>query len=130
MHVIRLHGAWEYEPLASEATSGENASPGRTDMPADWEQLLGRGFRGRVRCTRRFHRPTGLAPGQRVWLAVDAANIAGPMSLNGRELAAPPGSGERRRFEIAERLEPANVLTLDLDFPGGALRAARLEIEA
>ena len=57
MHVIRLRGPWEYEPLAhtfiaadgTRHESTESLPPrGRVHLPADWGTTLGPEFRGRV----------------------------------------------------------------------------------
>ncbi|MBW3596620.1 MAG: hypothetical protein KY475_05025 [Planctomycetes bacterium] len=129
MHIIRLHGAWDYVPLADNAAAGEPPPPGRTDVPADWDELLGRGFQGRVRCTRRFHRPTGLEGRARVWLVLEAANVLGEVLLNERPLDAALQDDERLRIEVTDRLRHTTEVSLTIELPGGAIHSARLEIE-
>jgi hypothetical protein len=93
MHVIRLRGPWHQEPL-----------PG-----------------GSVRYSRRFHRPTGLESGDRVFLVLDGSAAA--VVLNGQPLAL--GSG---RYDITELLAAKNLL--ELAAPAGLPTdgLARLEI--
>jgi beta-galactosidase/beta-glucuronidase len=130
MHVIRLHGPWEYEPLTGV---GEDVPPsGRLTIPADWSETLGADFRGRVRYTRRFHRPTGLIEGQRVWLAVERVEATGAVSLNGQMLGPAAAKGGPFRFDVTDLLARYNVLTIDaesFDRPGGVTGFVRLEIE-
>ncbi|QDT69792.1 hypothetical protein MalM25_27330 [Planctomycetes bacterium MalM25] len=86
-------------------------------LRAAWETAEGRG-------TRRFNRPTGLDAGTRVWIAWDGP--ANDAVLNGEAIdnvfhCGPP------RFDITERLRPANVLELGTD-NGAVLESVRLEI--
>ena len=91
MHVIRLRGPWEYEPLvrvwidASGARRESRESlpaAGRAHLPADWGLTLGPDFRGRVRYTRRFGLPTNLEPHEEVWLVVEGVDYFGSLALN------------------------------------------------
>lgn len=77
------------------------------------------------RATRRFNRPTGLDPGERVYVAWDGASP--DASLNGERIdelsyCGPP------RFDITDRLSAANELVLGTD-NGAVLESVRLEIE-
>jgi hypothetical protein len=148
MHTIRLHGPWEYEPLARfvPGPDGELAEerhslppPGRMHFPADWRETLGADFRGRVRYTRRFHRPTGLDSGERVFLVVERVNRRGLVLLNGERLGEAALAGGPFRFDITEQLQPANLLTIEVEAPPapatseclgqGLIGSVRLEIE-
>jgi hypothetical protein len=156
LHVIRLRGPWEYEPLerlllsaggTTVPASSPLPAPGRIIMPADWGQTLGNDFRGRVRYVRRFGRPTNLAADQRVWLVCDGADLRGTASLNGRPLGDVDGYRVPSRFEVTTRLEERNELAIvvelpPLDYsaeqaarpdraglPGGVIGEVRLEIE-
>lgn len=137
MHVIRLHGPWEYEPLSRSVWSdvGELSaaaeplpSSGRTTLPANGSELPAL-FRGQVRYTRRFHRPTGLNDGQRVFLAIEAKNAAGAVLLNGASLGAIAPSGGLSRFDVGDRMTRVNELAIEMETPPGVIAAVRLEIE-
>ncbi len=87
-------------------------------LRAAWETAGGRGVR-------RFNRPAGLDAGTRVWIAWDGP--ANDAVLNGEPIdnvfhCGPP------RFDITERLRPADVLDLGTD-NGAVLESVRLEIE-
>jgi beta-galactosidase/beta-glucuronidase len=135
MHFIRLHGPWECEPL----DSGGRDTPDESlpadcvvTIPADWSETLGVEFRGRVRYTRYFHRPTGLDEGQRVYLLIDRVETTGAATLNGQLVGAVAGTGGPFRFEVSDVLTWRNVLVIDvesLDRPGGITGAVRLAIE-
>jgi hypothetical protein len=94
MHVIRLRGPWQAEPLSG----------------------------GMVRYSRRFHRPTGLDGGDRVFLVVDEA-AAGAILLNGQSVANQSG-----RFDITNMLAATNFLTLAAPTNLDTEDLARLEI--
>ncbi len=55
-------------------------------MPADWADLFGRDFFGRVRYRRTFQKPTGLESGERVFLVVEPPRSRGVVSLSGKPL--------------------------------------------
>ena len=106
MHTIRLRGPWEVAPLAD--------SPGTT------------------RCIRRFHKPTGLDAGERVWLVIEELPGQARVSLN----AAPIAEVDRnstRRLDITPLLRPHNELAIDVACPADSdlascLNSVRLEI--
>lgn len=87
-------------------------------LRAAWEIVEGRGVR-------RFNRPTGIDGGQRVWLAWDGS--ANDAWLNEERLDEYQHCGPSR-FDVTQRLEPSNVLTLGTD-NGAVLTTTRLEIE-
>src|SRR5687768_14199790 len=94
-HVIRLRGPWNYEPLArfvplaagSASVTNDDLPPsGVIELPGDWASAIGADFQGRVRLPRRFHRPTGLDGGSRVWLVIDDVDWQADVTLNDRPL--------------------------------------------
>ena len=126
-HAIRLRGPWDYETLAYESIDeygqrhddmGVLAPVGRTTLPGDWSGSLGRDFHGRVRYRRRFNRPSGLDPHERVWLVVEGADARASVTLNGRELGEVRGYALHGEFDVTEWVEPRNELTLDVELPG------------
>ena len=93
MHVIRLRGPWQQE-----------SRPG-----------------GIVRYSRRFHKPTGLEGGERVWLVIDSA--ASGTLLNNQPLAA-----EHGRCDVTELLAGSNFLVIEASELESTDGLARLEI--
>ena len=93
MHVIRLRGPWQTEPLSG----------------------------GVVRYARRFHRPTGLDGGDRVFLVVGEA--AAGTYLNDQPLAIACG-----RCDITELLAGSNFLVIEASGLEATDGLARLEI--
>lgn len=87
-------------------------------LRAAWTIEDGRGLR-------RFNRPTGLDEGHRVWIAWDGPAV--DASLNDTPLDQSYQCGPAR-FDVTDRLEPSNVLTLGTD-NGAVLETVRLEIE-
>jgi len=100
MHTIRLRSRWEIEPLEGN----------------------------QVRCTRRFHQPTGLEASSRVWLVIDDIGAPGEATLNGRLLGLIEGQEvTAARFDITAHLQPGNVLAIRLA-SAQPLESVRLEI--
>ena len=157
MHVIRLRGPWEYEPLA-RAMQIDTAEwrlqaidlppAGRVSVPADWGATLGPDFIGRVRYVRRFGQPTGLSAFEQIWLAVDGVDAFASVSLNGQALGEVSGPEWNARFNVTDYLEPRNILVLEIEkprlntprcyagvsdvrggLPGGPIGEVRLEIK-
>jgi hypothetical protein len=106
-HIIRLRGPWEEQPLEG----------------------------GRVCLVRRFHRPTGLEAGDRVWLVIGEVSAPAEVTLGGKLLgriaqAQPPApQTSTARFDITAELAPLNVLEIRLPAPP-RLEGVRLEIAA
>lgn len=152
-HVIRLRGPWQREvrvrfdrqgtPLARVSSESR-----RVRLPDDWRDDLGPGFRGRVRYTRHFHRPSGLEPYERVWLICEGADRRTTWTLNGLPLHSLQGNSALLEVEITTRLERRNELCIDVELPpppdagkdpphpeaapltAGVIREVRLEIRA
>ena len=156
MHLIRLRGPWEYQVLLrfdrdDTRNIGQDTSElpgGRMQMPSDWGESLGNGFRGRVRYQRRFNRPTGLDKGQIVYVSVAAVDCFGEVSLNDTTLGQVVGDRPNQRFVVTEILQSANELSVIVELPrddpnsdpllrpagrenlpGGLIGEVRLEIE-
>ena len=126
MHVIRLHGPWELEPLAhtrflpdgsTTVEPGELPPARRTQVPADWAESLGRDFRGRVRYTRRFGRPSSLETVDRVELVVTRVDAFGAVELNGELLVQIPWGKLDARVDITSQLQLRNVLCVEVELP-------------
>jgi hypothetical protein len=125
-HVIRLRGPWQVRPLArtvlvaggsTEETPGPLPPAGRSEVPSDWGDALGRDFRGRVRYLRRFGCPTGLGEQDRVELVVERVDAFGAVWLNSQSLGPIPAGGRAVRFDITARLQPRNELVLQVELP-------------
>lgn len=153
MHVIRLRGPWQLEPLAryvvrsdgSYDEDRENVPAGGTaKMPADWSETLGSDFRGGVRYRRSFQRPTGLQPRDTVWLVVEPPRSCATVHLAGRLLGGVLRfGGPAGRFDVTHLLDDRNRLEIvvqhpapdgtrtpdDDEAPGGLVGEVRLEIE-
>jgi hypothetical protein len=135
-HFIRLRGPWQYEPLArtvlradgaSEVEAGELPPAGRVRMPCDWGESLGSEFRGLVRYTRRFHRPTGLGPGQVVWLAIEQVDTWAKAMLNGHLLGELRAETTPARFDVTRLLRDRNQLSVEVELPRQGADSAVLD---
>ena len=145
-HVIRLRGPWTFEPLErwtsrSEGEPTDELPPGGKSAWPDWTETLGAGFRGRVRFTRPFNRPTNLGPDERVCLACEGADARGTVWLNGQVVLELEGP-QARRCDITGHLQPHNRLVAEIalgdgqpgrpadraGLGGGLLGEVRLEI--
>jgi hypothetical protein len=112
-------------------------------MPADWGNALGNDFRGVVRYTRTFNRPTNLDPHEHVWLVIERPRSSGNVELNGEELGLAVHDYPWR-YDITRLLGDFNKLTIVVrhpqsdryhslepgidDLPGGLFGEVRLEI--
>ncbi|MEY3206143.1 MAG: hypothetical protein RLZZ21_2474 [Planctomycetota bacterium] len=74
---------------------------------------------------RRFGRPSGIEPGDRVWLVMDVPPPA-DATLNGVALPLLPEATGAWRIDVTARLEPRNELVVPLDADGGGVRRAAL----
>ena len=125
-HVIRLRGPWHYEPLSrtrrladgsSEIIPGDLPAPGKTQVPSDWGEVLGADFRGRVRYSRRFNRPSGISQVRRIDLVVECVDAFGSVTLNEHPLGAIPTDLGEFRSEIGSLLRPYNLLVVEVELP-------------
>jgi hypothetical protein len=141
-HTIRLRGPWNFQPLArvilladGSERRDESILPtgGVIVLPADWGGLLGAGFHGLVRFTRRFARPTGLDDRTRVWLIIEDVDWQARVTLNGHTLGqnqlkdspprplalspAPTCLPCPVRFDITALLAERNELALEILLP-------------
>lgn len=126
-HVIRLHGPWQYEPVAwtrlnpsgeSVDVPGELPPPGTIKIPADWTATLDAGFRGRVLYQRRFGRPSNIDR-QRIQLVLQKVNGTAIVSLNSIRLGEVAINEENRRFELTDQLLSRNELHIEVNLPQG-----------
>jgi hypothetical protein len=153
MHIIRLRGPWELEPLERFVKrsyggyqSQQVAMPReRCQMPADWCETLGPDFLGVVRYRRNFNRPTNLSS-ERVWLVVEPPRSCGRVCVNGSELGSVRFGAPTGRFDITALLKDHNAIEIDVEHPeldddgnvpdegsmispGGLVGEVRIEIE-
>jgi uncharacterized protein with NRDE domain len=141
---IFLRGPWECEPLARAERDAAGAiswsttdlpAPSTVRLPASWQDLFG-SFRGRARFRRRFHPPSNITSGERLYIVFDGLVGVATVSLNGRLLGnvAPPERSSN--FDMTNLLEVNNELEVDLVFidfavdasPGGLFGPVALEI--
>jgi hypothetical protein len=146
MHIIRLRGPWQLEPVARYVARGggqqcaadDLPAPGRAQMPADWSATCGPDFRGVVRYRRSFQQPTGLTPGDTVRLVVEPPQSRATVRLADQELGIVRFNGPPGRFDITRLLADHNQLEIVVEHPapddpsespGGLVGEVRLEIE-
>jgi hypothetical protein len=117
-HRIRLRGPWEVQWLdalsAQHAGSGQPQQSERVHLPAEWEQLIA-GRSGRVRLTRRFHKPSGLEPEEEVALVFDDLPVLATISLNAEQVGQLAGRTAAERIVVTERLQSVNTLEIELE---------------
>lgn len=125
-HRMRLHGPWQYEPLARTVVHpdgrigevpGPLPEPGRMKIPNTWTGTPLDGFRGRVRWRRHFHAPRALEPDERLWLVFDGVDYFADVSLNGTPLGRHEGYFERFEFDVTHLVRPRNELVVEVDCP-------------
>ncbi len=103
-------------------------------MPQSWQELFGP-VDGVAIFERTFHRPTGLEPGDVVWLVLEEVRGHGQVLLREHR----PGTLEESlpvyRFDITPWLQSSNRLRIELEFagsrcvePGGLSGSVALEI--
>ena len=127
-HIIRLHGPWQYEPLActqwgpggeSVDLPGDLPPAGTIKIPADWGAALGHHFRGRVLYERRFGRPSNLDPHERIDLVLYRIQGTAIVTLNGSRLGEIEIDEPARRFEVTNLLLSRNDLRIEVNHPQG-----------
>lgn len=114
------------EPAArpAEKRDAPSGSPGppeaagvhRIRLRQPWEsQATPRG----TRWQRRFNRPTGIGPTQRVWILVQGVEAIGTAALNGKAIGTLSGHTDTPTvFDVTDLLEPHNRLELELEATG------------
>jgi hypothetical protein len=132
VHRIHLKGPWEFAWLGAENSHGANvATSGRVQMPCEWRSIFGdRGGRGRF--SRRFHRPTGLEPGDVVRIVFAGIGGAATIGLNGEPLiprregtTSPTPEPDSLACDVSLLLQPANRLVVEVEFDPGLNTDAR-----
>lgn len=129
-HVIRLRGPWHYEVLPAknrdaEATgvgehpssAGDSLDPrpaGSAPLPHDWTSGVECGDDGRICWRRRFSQPSGLDPGEAVWLCIAGRGATLAIALNGESLGTITGAETARDFDVTNRLKPRNELAIEV----------------
>ena len=159
-HRIHLGSQWEFEPLSDLDPSPDNTletpqshprgqhplQPQRLENVSDCRQAAGADYQGRIRLVRRFGRPTGLTPGDRVELVIDPRQSIATVSLNDQVLETwlgahpiePTTATDAKalvRFDVSSCLQDRNQLSIELDLcdnPGAPriMRDVWLEIFA
>jgi hypothetical protein len=155
MHTIRLRGPWQLEPIERYVLQPDgrhertiDGLPLRTKltMPADWGEVFGHDFLGRVGYLRTFQKPTRLESREQVWLVVEPPRSSGVVELNRKRLGEVCWGSNPGRFDITELLEDHNRLEIVVEHPllddpraanddsitnspGGLIGEVRLEIE-
>lgn len=141
---ILLRGPWQCEPLARAEldASGhlvwsDTALPGPATvrLPDAWQALFGQ-FRGRVRFRRRFHPPSNISAGDRLFILLNATRSTGAVSVNGQFLGRIENPTGIEKFDVTGMLRVNNELEIQLEFtefgdaapPGGLFTPIALEI--
>lgn len=124
MHRINLKGPWGYQPLEGNEPGALPAS-GTVKFPAVWQDILG-DFRGCVRFSRPFNRPTNLEPQERVNLLFDGIGGRARVSLNEELVGTIDQLEFPIRFEITSLLQLHNQLQIDVDWSGPATESGGL----
>ncbi len=123
-HVIRLRGPWEHRlvartspPAGGPPGTGTSELPasGRVVLPANGAATSTPDFCGRVAYHRRFGRPTGLGPADRVDLVIDGVGPSGSVRLNGESLGEIPVGGRAWRCNVTTRLRQRNELVVEVE---------------
>jgi beta-galactosidase/beta-glucuronidase len=122
IHAIRLHGPWkaillrrsaEFDSASAEPAIAIGEST-RQKIPSTWNDWLGDSFAGTVAYVRNFNLPTGLEPGQAVFLVVDAAQPSAQVSLNGVLVGEWQTGDPPLRVEVHERLTRRNEIRIEV----------------
>ena len=132
VHRIRLKGPWDAAFV--DSATGVTGEWRRFQVPVAWRDLWGERA-GTVRLRRRFHRPSGLEPGDRVMIRIpDGAGVAGEFSINSHTVSA--DSEEHGLYDVSPYLIAFNEIQFtftsdperDPELPGGLWAAAVIEI--
>lgn len=122
-HWIRLRGPWEVAWLAADGgTDPQQTAVRRVTLPASWQELFGQ-CGGTARFRRRFQRPTGLDPDERVRIVLE--DVGGSIAARLNDVPLSPlydeDEPEKMCFDVTDLLQFTNLLTLDITFdPSGS----------
>ena len=131
-HRIRLRGPWNCQWLDPSGETSAAGTPsdrpgkptgdsGRVNLPAGWQELVGRGVGCRLRLTRRFGRPTNLDADERVVLVFEDVVGLARIELNGQRLGEILPNQARAEFDVTSRLDENNRLTVEMSWDPSAL---------
>ena len=109
MHSIRLRGPWELYLPGSE-------QPLRIDMPTTWETLdalcsAAAPLPSPARLVRRFGKPTGLTPEDRLQLVIQSNGADCQVELNGQRLGNITPAATSCSYDVTS-LNPRNELVI------------------
>lgn len=112
----RAQPAGQQVPAPASGQSPERTAVHRIRLRPPWQSEA---TPGSVRWQRRFNRPSGLSPTQRVWIVVWAVAFPGTATLNGKALGALSGQADTpSAFDVTDLLQAHNRLELDLEAAG------------
>lgn len=149
-HKIRLSSQWELQPLPdnsqrADGTLSDDAMPAaqRLKHVSDHTQSEAAERNGRFRLVRRFGRPHGLSPSDRIELVCEGLRPAAIITLNARVLQPlsragaieSPDTRVSVRFDVFAILRDRNQLAIEFDSsetpgPAEVVGEVRLEIFA
>ena len=118
---MNLKGPWQYVwligPTPTEAliTSPEILANSRVRMPAEWQASFGV-VAGKLRLSRRFHRPTNLTDLDRVHIGFAGVGGSATISLNDQPIGGVRNNQQPVSFDVTSLLELSNVLTVELEY--------------
>ncbi|MBI1310256.1 hypothetical protein GC176_03030 [bacterium] len=132
VHRMNLKGPWFYEwldgpePAAAFLTrcadrNSPQMSTSRVRMPTSWLDAFG-AVAGTVLLRRRFGRPSNLEAHERVYVTLDCVIGDAEIAVNGELVAAMTKSTEPHSFDVTDRLDASNELSIKLTFDGRAAR--------
>lgn len=120
IHRIHLKGPWDFLPLESAPPDNQPLPAGGTvKFPAEWQAILG-DFRGMVRFSRRFNRPSNLESDDRVYLALDGVGGRAEVLVNQQPVGSIESSANSGRCEITPQLQLHNLLEVNVFWQGTA----------
>ncbi len=123
-HVIRLRGPWNYR-VEQPASAGGLVVTGVVELPGGWSAAFPHGAPPGLVLNRRFGRPTGISPGDRVELVVEAVGTLAEILLNGEPQW--DGATPATRIDVSGRLGSRNELQISVG-DSAEVCEARLEI--
>lgn len=102
MHVIRLRGPFDWMETESGSPPLPRVDVHLASLPAELSK---------ARLLRRFGYPTGIEPGDRIFLEAKQVPAGTQLLLQGELLGEVPANGVSR-FEVGMKLRPRNTLEL------------------